>query len=59
MRKTLTVLKQDNGQIAFIVDGLTVKTLPRTTNFEQARSAAYEFIWARPTYMWTILGATA
>ena len=59
MRKTLTVLKQDNGQVAFIVDGLTVKHLPSTTTFEQVRQQAYEFVWARPTYMWTILGATS
>ena len=59
MRKLLAVIKQPCGLIEFHVDGLCVKTLRRGITFEQARQQAYEFVWARPTYMWTIKGAVS
>lgn len=57
MRKLLEVVKCPNGLIEFRVDGKYVQHMTPGTTFEQARRRAYEFVWARPTYMWTIKGA--
>ena len=59
MRMLLEVIKHDNGLVEFRVNDRHVKFLDRGTTFAQARSAAYEYVWARPTYMWTIKGAVA
>ena len=59
MRKELTVVKHNNGLVEFRVDDRHVKFLDRGTSFENARRKAYEYIWARPTYMWTIKGMVA
>ena len=63
MRKELKVVKHKNGLIEFRVDNRHVRFLDRTyeqdISFTNARQQAYEYVWARPTYMWTIKGVVA
>ena len=54
MRKTLNVVKTPSGT-ELRVDGKVVKDLGEV-DFETARSAAYNYVWDRPKFMWTILG---
>ena len=54
MRKTLKVVKTPTGT-ELRVEGKTVAKLGMVS-FEDARSAAYNYIWGRPGNMWTILG---
>ena len=54
MRKTLKVVKTPTGT-ELRVEGKTVAKLGMVS-FEDARSAAYNYIWDRPGKMWTILG---
>ena len=55
MRKLLEVIKKPNGLTEFRVDGRHVLFL-NEPKFERVRQAAYEYVWARPTYMWSIRG---
>ena len=59
MRKELTVVKHNNGLVEFRVEDRHVLFLDRGISFEDARLKAYEYTWARPTYMWTIKGKVA
>ena len=54
MRKTLKVVKTPTGT-ELRVDGKVVAKLGEVS-FEDARSAAYNYVWDRPGNMWTILG---
>ena len=54
MRKTLKVVKTPTGT-ELRVEGKTVAKLGMVS-FEDARSAAYNYVWDRPGKMWTILG---
>jgi len=54
MRKTLNVVKTSSGT-ELRVNGKVVVMLGEVS-FEDARSAAYNYVWDRPKYMWTILG---
>ena len=54
MRKTLKVVKTPTGT-ELRVDGKTVAKLGEVS-FEDARSAAYNYVWDLPGKMWTILG---
>ena len=59
MRKTLEVVKHKNGQIEFRVNNRHVLFLNKGISFEDARLEAYEYVWDRPTHMWTIKGVVA
>ena len=54
MRKTLNVVKTSSGT-ELRVDGKVVAKLG-DISFENARSAAYNYIWDRPGKMWSIIG---
>ena len=54
MRKTLNVVKTSSGT-ELRVDGKVVLDLG-VVDFETARSAAYNYVWDHPKFMWTILG---
>ena len=54
MKKTLKVVKTPTGT-ELRVEGKTVAILGEVS-FEDARSAAYNYVWDRPGKMWTILG---
>ena len=54
MKKTLKVVKTSTGT-ELRVEGKVVAYLGKVS-FENARSAAYNYIWDRPGKMWTILG---
>ena len=54
MKKTLKVVLTPTGT-ELRVDGKTVAKLGKVC-FDDARSAAYNYIWDRPGNMWTILG---
>ena len=54
MRKTLHVVKTPNGTELRIGEKV-VKDLGKV-DFETARSAAYNYVWDHPKFMWTILG---
>ena len=54
MRKTLKVVKTPTGT-ELRVEGKVVAYLGEVS-FENARSAAYNYVWDRPGKMWTILG---
>ena len=54
IKKTLKVVKTPTGT-ELRVDGKVVAHLGEVS-FENARSAAYNYIWGRPGKMWTILG---
>ena len=55
MRKTLKVVKTPTGT-ELRVDDKVVAELGMVS-FEDARRAAYNYVWDRPRYMWTILGS--
>ena len=59
MSKELKVVKHKDGLIEFRVNNRHVMFLNRGISFEDARLEAYEYVWARPTHMWTIKGAVA
>ena len=54
MRKTLKVVKTKSGT-ELRVDGKVVAKLGEIS-FENARAAAYNYIWDRPGKMWSIIG---
>ena len=54
MKKTLKGVKTSTGT-ELRVEGKVVAYLGKVS-FENARSAAYNYIWDRPGKMWTILG---
>ena len=54
MRKTLHVVKTPEGTELRIGEKV-VKDLGKV-DFETARLAAYNYVWDRPKFMWTILG---
>jgi len=54
MKKLLNVVKTDSGT-ELRVDGKVVAKLGKVS-FEDARSAAYNYIWDRPGKMWSIIG---
>jgi hypothetical protein len=54
VRKTLHVVKTPTGT-QLRIGNKVVKDLG-VVEFETARSAAYNYVWDRPQYMWTILG---
>ena len=58
MRKLLEVVKHKNGLVEFRVQGRHVRFL-ENISFEDARLEAYEYVWARPNFMWTIRGVVA
>ena len=55
MNKTLNVVKTTTGT-ELRVEGKVVAKLGKVS-FEDARSAAYNYIWDRPGKMWSIIGA--
>ena len=54
MKKLLNVVKTASGT-ELRVDGKVVARLGQVS-FEDARSAAYNYIWDRPGKMWSIIG---
>ena len=54
MQKRLDVVKTPTGT-ELRVGEKVVKDLG-VVDFETARSAAYNYVWDRPKFMWTILG---
>ena len=54
MNKTLNVVKTTTGT-ELRVEGKVVAKLGKVS-FEDARSAAYNYIWDRPGKMWSIIG---
>ena len=53
--KTLTVVLHPQGQYEFRVDGRHVKLLG-VVPYADARRAAYEYVWDRPGFLWSIIG---
>ena len=54
-RNTVNVVKTESGT-ELRVDGKVVEKLGKVS-FQEARSAAYKYIWDRPGKMWSIIGA--
>jgi len=54
MKKLLNVVKTESGT-ELRVDGKVVVRLGHVS-FEDARSAAYNYVWDRPGRMWDIIG---
>ena len=54
MKKTLNVVKTPSGT-ELRVDGKVVARLGNIS-FENARAAAYRYVWGRPGKMWDIIG---
>ena len=55
IRKILEVIRHEDGNVEFRVDGRHVLFLGNVT-FEKAREAAYNYAWDRSDCMWTIKG---
>ncbi len=58
MRKLLEVVRHPNEFIEFRVNGRHVLFLGKVS-FDEVRSAAYNYVWDRPQFMWSIKGVVA
>jgi len=59
IRKELKVVKHSDGWVELRENGRHVKFLKKGISFVEARLQAYEYVWARPQYLWTIKGVAS